>query len=94
MSGMLLIAVARQSRASDANRALSYQTDSGNAVGNYLKLAIADDWPVMDRGVPAASRSARQALNGIYPALLTAAAGDRGSDPVASELLHQLDLMT
>jgi len=68
--------------------------DMRDAVGNYLKLAITDDWPAMDRGVPGASRSARQALDSIYAALLTSSAADRGGDPVVSELLHQLDLMT
>jgi Protein of unknown function (DUF4239) len=68
--------------------------DIRDAVGNYLKLAIADDWPAMDRGVPGASRSARQALDGIYAALLASPAADRGSEPVVSELLHQLDLLT
>jgi hypothetical protein len=65
-----------------------------DAVGNYLKLAITDDWPAMDRGVPGASRLARQALDGIYASLLTSPTAGRGSDPVVSELLHQLDLMT
>ena len=37
-----------------------------SAVGDYLKSAIADDWPAMSRGVPRAGRSSRQALDGIF----------------------------
>jgi hypothetical protein len=68
--------------------------DIRSAVTNYLKVAIADDWPAMDLGTPGASRSARQALDAIYAALLTSEPAERGGNAVVAELLHQLDLMT
>jgi hypothetical protein len=48
----------------------------------------------MDIGVMGASRSARQALDAIYATLLTSDMTSQASNPVVSELLHQLDLMT
>jgi hypothetical protein len=68
--------------------------DIRNAVTQYLEVAIAEDWPAMDRGTTGASPSARRALDAIYKTLMTADVGDRGGPPVMSELLHQLDLMT
>jgi hypothetical protein len=68
--------------------------DIRSAVNAYLKAAIADDWPAMDKGVTGASRSARQALDAIYAVLLTSDVAGTASNPVMSELLHQLDLIT
>jgi hypothetical protein len=68
--------------------------DIRGAVTSYLKAAIADDWPAMDIGVTGASRSARQALDAIYTTLLTSGVAAQASNPVMSELLHQLDLIT
>jgi len=68
--------------------------DLRGAVSTYLKLTITDDWPAMEHGVTGASRPARQALDAIYAALLTSEASERGGNPVVSEILHQLDLMT
>ena len=68
--------------------------DIRGAVTNYLKVAIADDWPAMDLGTPGASASARRALDAIYAALLTSEPTERGGNAVVGELLHQLDLMT
>jgi hypothetical protein len=65
-----------------------------DAVTNYLKLAVADDWPAMDRGATGASRSARAGLDAIYTTLLTTNVTERGGNPVIAETLHQLDLMT
>ena len=61
------------------------------AVTNYLKAAIGDDWPAMARG-DAGAQSARRALDTLYATVLTS--GERAGNPVMSELLHQLDLMT
>jgi hypothetical protein len=69
-------------------------TEIRGAVTTYLKVAIADDWPAMDRGVTGASGSARQALDAIYTALLSSEPAERAGNPVMSELLHQLDVMT
>jgi len=44
--------------------------------------------------VTGASRSARQALDAIYAVLLTSDVAGTASNPVMSELLHQLDLIT
>lgn len=68
--------------------------DIRNVTTNYLKVAIADDWPAMERVEPGASRTARQALDAIYATLLTSDGTERAGSPVVSELLHQLDLMT
>ncbi len=68
--------------------------DIRGAVTNYLKLAIDDDWPAMDRGVPGASRAARQALDAMYAVLLTSEPAERGGNPLVAELLHQFDVMT
>jgi hypothetical protein len=68
--------------------------DIRSAVTAYLKAAIADDWPAMDKGVTGASRSARQALDAIYATLLASDIAGPANNPVVSELLHQLDLMT
>jgi hypothetical protein len=67
--------------------------DIRGAVTGYLKAAIADDWPAMERGA-AGAQSVRQALDAIYATLLTSDAAQRAGNPVMSELLHQLDLMT
>jgi hypothetical protein len=68
--------------------------DIRHAVTAYLKVAIADDWPAMDHGVTGASRTARQALDAIYAALLSSEPAERTGNPVMTELLHQLDAMT
>ncbi len=68
--------------------------DIRGTVSNYLKLAIADDWPAMDRGTMEGSEPARRALDAVYSALLTSEPAERGGNAVVVELLHQLDLMT
>ena len=67
--------------------------DIRGAVTNYLKVAIADDWPAMERGATG-SRAARQALNAIYATLLASDVAQRAGNPVMSEILYQLDQMT
>ncbi len=68
--------------------------DLRGAITNYLKVAIDDDWPAMDRVQIGGSREARQALNDIYASLLTFTTSDHGGNPVVSEILYQLDQMT
>jgi hypothetical protein len=63
-------------------------------LSNYLRVAVADDWPAMERNELGGSRTGRQALNDIYAGLLAAAPNARASDPVLSEILYQLDQMT
>jgi Protein of unknown function (DUF4239) len=62
------------------------------ALNNYLKVTISDDWPAMERG--RASRSAREALDGVYKALLTFDSPERRDTALVSQILHELDTMT
>jgi hypothetical protein len=64
------------------------------ALNNYLAVAIADDWPAMDRGTAEARQPARQALDDVYAALLTFQSPERSANGFVVEILHQLDLMT
>jgi hypothetical protein len=64
------------------------------AVTAYLKAAIEDDWPAMDREVPGASPTARKALNAIYGILLSPEVIQSTSSSVVSEILYQLDQVT
>jgi hypothetical protein len=64
------------------------------AVTTYLKAAIEDDWPAMDREIPGASPNARKALNAIYGILLSPEVTQSASSPVVSEVLYQLDQVT
>jgi hypothetical protein len=61
------------------------------ALGSYLKVTIAEDWPAMERG--GESESARKALDAVYSVLIPAVQGQGGS-PLAAEILHQLDVVT
>jgi len=64
------------------------------ALTGYLAVAVADDWPAMDRGAMGGSRSVRQALDELYASLLKAPLPQGGDAAVLSEILHQLDLIT
>jgi hypothetical protein len=65
-----------------------------SAITDYLKAAIADDWPAMSRGVSRAGRASRQALEGIYTALLSFQSANQGDTALISEIFYQLDVMT
>ena len=52
------------------------------ALTNYLRAAISDGWPAMERGSP--STSAREALDGVYKALLTFESAERRGAPSPS----------
>jgi hypothetical protein len=72
-------------------------TDTGgiavrDAVTNYLKVTIDNDWPAMDRGTAAGGGAAKGALDAIYAALLSSDAQSNGA--VVSEMLRQLELIT
>jgi Protein of unknown function (DUF4239) len=67
--------------------------DIRGAATNYLNAAIADDWPAMEHGVTG-SQTARHALDAVYTTLLTSDVARQAGNPVMSELLHQLDVMT
>jgi hypothetical protein len=65
-----------------------------DALSNYLSAAIAVDWPAMDRGAIEATRPVRQALDGVYAALLAIESSERTNVPLIAEILHQLDVIT
>jgi hypothetical protein len=62
------------------------------ALTSYLKAAIADDWPAMERG--GESRSAQQALDSVYRALLAFGSSERRDTVLFTEILRQLDIVT
>ena len=62
------------------------------ALTNYLRAVISDGWPAMERG--SASTSARQALDGVYKALLTFESSEQRDTALVSEVLHQLNTIT
>lgn len=68
-----------------------------SAVANYLKAAINDDWPAMDRGAAGAEEivgaegAAKEALDSIYSTL--ASSSGQADSAVLSEMLRQVDLV-
>ena len=62
------------------------------ALTNYLEVTISDDWPAMERG--SASRSAREALERVYKALLTFEFPERRDTALVSQILNELDTIT
>ncbi len=58
----------------------------------YLKAAITEDWPAMERGKH--SPLANKALNDVYAAALQYQPVDQKGAVVLSAVLHQLDLIT
>jgi hypothetical protein len=63
-----------------------------SSVANYLKAAMNDDWPAMDRGTAGAGGAAKQALDAVYATLVSS--GEQGDSTVISEMLRQLELIT
>ena len=92
--------VAQEAGAADTIYRLSYgigEKSGGelrSALTNYLTIAIADDWPAMDRGTLAAKRPARHALNELCATLLSVESAQRDNAPLVSEILRQLDVIT
>jgi Protein of unknown function (DUF4239) len=62
------------------------------ALTNYLRVVISQEWPAMEQG--GASRSARQALEAIYAALLQAKSAEQQDTALTSEIFYQLDVLT
>jgi hypothetical protein len=61
---------------------------------NYLAATVAVDWPAMDRGIfGSTTLPARQALDGLYTALLKIDSAGAVRIPLMSEALHQLDVI-
>lgn len=63
-----------------------------DSLTSYLKTAIADDWPAMERG--GASPVATHALDGVYATLLTFTPSDGRGTALLAEILHQLGAAT
>ncbi len=63
-----------------------------SALTAYLKSAVAEEWPAMERGH--ANLSTRQALGTIYTALLTPDPGVTGDVTAKAEIFNQLNLLT
>lgn len=66
--------------------------DLRKLVANYLKAAMADDWPAMDSGTVHAGGPAKQALDAIYRML--SVVNDQRNRAVVAEIFSQLDRMT
>lgn len=62
-----------------------------DGVTAYLKAAIADDWPAMERGK--ISRVVTQTLDDVYAKLLDYYPNDGHGTAILTEVLHQLDLV-
>jgi hypothetical protein len=58
----------------------------------YLEVAIAEDWPAMERG--SASDAVTRALNTLYATALTYSPTDQRGAVVLSGILNQLNIMT
>jgi hypothetical protein len=61
-------------------------------LNSYLHVAIADDWPAMERG--GASPAATDALSAIYASVLTYYPPDQRGAALLAEILHQLNVVT
>ncbi len=77
--------VFRLTRGLDGPHAIAIRT----ATANYLKVAIAKDWPAMER--ERESPETTEALNEIYHAVLKFHAFNPGESVVIAELLRQVD---
>jgi hypothetical protein len=62
-----------------------------SSVVNYLRAAINDDWPAMNRGTVGAGGAAKLALDTLYATL---SSNGQGEGIVVSEMLRQLELIT
>jgi hypothetical protein len=66
-----------------------------SAVANYLKAAIKDDWPAMDRRATSAEEiavgGAKDALDAVYLTLVSSSG--QADNAVVSEMLRQVDLV-
>ncbi|HEY4203240.1 MAG TPA: DUF4239 domain-containing protein [Devosiaceae bacterium] len=62
------------------------------ALTQYLQVAVAEDWPAMERGQ--GSVAATSALNDLYQAALRFSPSSNRDGVILGEVLHQLDLLT
>jgi Protein of unknown function (DUF4239) len=66
--------------------------DLRKSVATYLKAAMTEDWPAMDKGTVGAGEPAKQALDAIYRML--SVVNDQRNRAVVAEIFSQLDRMT
>jgi hypothetical protein len=66
--------------------------DLRKSVAGYLKAAMADDWPAMDKGTAHAGGAAKQALDAIYRML--SVVNDQRNRAIVAEIFSQLDRIT
>lgn len=66
--------------------------DLRKSVAAYLKAAMADDWPAMDKGTVHAGGAAKQALDAIYRML--SVVNDQRNRAIVAEIFSQLDRIT
>jgi hypothetical protein len=66
--------------------------DLHEALSNYLKAAVEDDWPAMEKGGP--SPAATRALDATYVTLLAYDPSDRRGVALLTEVLFELDQLT
>jgi len=69
--------------------------DLRKALSRYLEVAVTVDWPAMNRGTMGGkTRSARQALDDAYAALLKIDSAPGRKASVLSEIMRQLDVIS
>jgi hypothetical protein len=93
--------VAQEAGAAETIFRLSYGIDDEmgvelrDALSKYLAVAVAIDWPAMDRGTMGQqTRPARQALDNVYSSLLKVVGMQHVSPALISEIMRQLDIIT
>lgn len=69
-----------------------FRLELRDRLNNYLKAAIAKDWPAMELG--GASPIVTEALTGLYKAALKFTPGNAREGVLLAEILHQLDQLT
>lgn len=63
-----------------------------NALSDYLRIAIDEEWPAMEQG--RSSPAATRALNGLYATLMAFHPTDLREGDIQSDILHQLSILT
>ena len=93
--------VAQEAGAAETIFRLSYGADEAagaelrNATGRYLAVAVAVDWPAMDRGtLGSQTRPTREALDDLYSCLVRIIRAQQTATPLTGEIMHQLDVIT
>ncbi len=92
--------VAQEAGAAETIFRLSHGVDNEtgaelrDALGKYLAIAVAIDWPAMDRGtIGEQTRPARQALDNLYSSLLKIVGMQNVSTVLVSDIMRQLDII-